>query len=373
MQLRVGFLLHFIFLVESVAFAQVDVPPRGAEASLRVYADDDHVTVITPSAAVHAPLGRGFSGDFAATVDVVTAASVDVTSQASGHAFTEHRYEGDAGVRYAAGQHVALGLRMVGSIESDYQSLRPGASLSLDLRDHTTFIDAEYTAIIDVVGRAGDPLFARDRDGHRLVLSLSQVIGPRTIVDLVLDGERLTGYQSNPYRFVPIYGADGGGVLYSLDEKTPDERLRGAALIRLRQAFGHRHRFFVHADYRFYGDDWRVMSHTASARGIVPLLDGRLTLSAEVRGYLQNAAWFYREQYVDNGSGAPGWRTRDRALGRVRSLSAGSVADFTLFELFGQRPHAVLGVDLIQFWWLDYLPQSERRALLVNASVVVPF
>lgn len=359
-----------VLLLPSLAAAQTDVE-RGGEASLRVYADDDHVTVVTPEVAARSPIGRYFAIEAGATVDVVTAASIDVTSQASSAPFHEQRVEGDLTGTWAPLPTLALRLHGTGSIENDYRSLHVGGGLRLDLARRNGTLDLDYTAIIDQVGRAGDPWFDRPRRGHRLVAAYTQVLGRDTLLDLVVDGELIDGYQASPYRYVPIVNP-GGARLYTLDESVPNLRVRGAGLVRLRQALPRN--LFLHVDYRFYADTWAVTSHTASARLVASLADRRITLGLSARGYLQGAASFQRASYVDDGGGAPAWRTRDRALGRVREVSAGAVGDIALGRPpLADRPHLVAGVDLIQFWWLDFPLQNERRALITSLCITTPF
>lgn len=363
-------LTSWLLLLPSLAAAQVDVV-RGGEGGLRVYADDDHVTVVTPEVTARAPIGRRFAVEAGAMVDVVTAASIDVTSQASSAPFHDQRVEGDLTATFAPLPTLGLRVHGTGSIENDYRSLHVGGGLRLDVAQRNGTLDLDYTAIVDQVGRAGDPWFDRPRRGHRLVAGYTQVLGRGTLLDLVADGEIIVGYQASPYRYVPIVDR-GGARLYTLEESVPDSRLRGAALVRLRQALPGG--VFLHLDYRFYADSWAVTSHTASARLLASLADRRVTLGLAARGYLQGAASFQRANYVDDGGGAPAWRTRDRALGRVRGVTAGVVADIDLGRRpCAESPHLIAGVDLVQFWWLDFPPQHERRALIASLGITTSF
>jgi hypothetical protein len=366
LQLIIGLLAA---IAPAVARAQSSAE-RAGDASFRVYADDDHVTVISPSASTRAPIGRTLAIDLAANVDIVTAASVDVTSQASITTVHERRYETDVALAWAVNRRLTVTPRLVGSIENDYRSLHAGAAVALDSAHHERTLELAYTAAIDEVGRAGDPSFARAHDGHRLSLTLTQVVDPRTFVDLVADGAIESGYLASPYRYVPI--VDPAGVkLYALDEQTPGVRASLAALARVRRAIG---RWFVHADYRLYADTWSIVSHTVSARALLPLARGRVTLAALVRGYLQSGASFYRATYVDNGMGAPAWRTRDRVLSPMRSVSASLVADVALGRGSpADGMHLQAAIDLMRFEYLDFVLQHRRDAVVLSLGVTVPF
>ena len=352
------------------ARAQRGGPARGAEGSLHIYADDDEVTVITPSASAWTPLSDTLALDVATTVDVVTAASVDVVTQASPYTVYEQRVEAGAGLAWTAGRLVGLSGRVVGSTENDYRSLHLSVGARLETPDRNGSLDLAYTAAVDQVGRAGDPAFDRARRGHRLTLTGTEVLGPRTYADLVLDGEIATGYQANPYRYVPILDAGGGSV--SLAERVPGERHSGAALVRLRRAVSDR--VYLHGDYRLYGDSWGIVSHTASASGLVAVAGGRATLGLTARGYTQGAAVFYRAEYSSDAAGVPAWRTRDRALGGMRTLSATVVADVVLTDApADDAPHLVGALGLIRFTFHDFPPQARRDAVVASAQVLVPF
>jgi hypothetical protein len=353
---------------DRAALADLDTV-RGGDASVRVYTDDDHVTVVTPQVRAATPIGRRFALDVGALVDVVSAASIDVTSAASRTTVHDQRVELDVGAEWAVTRTLSLRPRVVGSIENDYRSLHLGLGARVEALDKNLIVSLDYSGVLDQVLRAQDPYFLRPRSGHRLVAVVTVVAGRRTLIDAVLDGELVDGYQASPYRFVPIEDR-GGGRLYSLAEATPDRRLRLAALARLRRALSDH--WFFHADYRFYGDSWSILSHTASARLLAGY--GRVVATAEARGYYQGAASFYRAHYVDDGSGPPAWRTRDRALGGVASVLGGLTLDvFVGRGLPADGPHAVLSVDAFHFWWLDFPLQRDRTAASITAGMATRF
>jgi hypothetical protein len=352
--------LTLVSLVALVPAAWAD-----GEGQLRVYTDDDHVTVITPAATAHAPVGRRVVLGVETTIDVITAASVDVTSQASARPFHDTRVEGGADASWAASDRLTLGARGVGSIENDFRSLQLGADLAVDLARHDTSLALSWTGTFDLVGRAGDPRFARARQDQRVTATWTQVLDRRTYLDLVVEGQLVAGFQASPYRYVPIEDATGARA-YALPEATPDLRAGAAVLARVRRALGEG-ALFLHADYRFYADSWTIASHTLSAGLTVPLLGGRLLVAARIRGYAQGAASFYRAAYVDAGAGAPAWRTRDRALGGMRSLLGDLSGDLA----FG-RVHLIAGIAAMRFVWLDFPAQSHRDALLLTLGVAAP-
>jgi hypothetical protein len=353
--------LAFAAVPPAAAFAQ-DVAAR-ASGSVRVYADDDRVTVISPAASATLPIGRAIVVDVDATADIVTAASVDVTSQASPHAFEEHRLEGGVALSWAASRTTAVRAAANLSDEHDYTSLHLGGGGRVELAQRSVVLDLSYTAAIDEVGRAGDPLFSRSRRGHRLVATWTQVLDERGYLDVVLDGELVSGFQASPYRYGPIFDPQGER-LFSLSERAPELRRSGAALARIRRALTDR--LFAHADYRFYADDWSIVSHTATVRVIWSLQAASLALHA--RGYTQSAALFHRPRYVVDDDVAPAWRTRDRSLGAMRSLTAGATWEVGLpGEL-----RVVVSAAWTRFIWLDDPLQSMRDAVIALIGVTTP-
>jgi hypothetical protein len=337
-----------------------------AEASLRVYADDDRVTVVTPSAWTRLRATPRVSLELDATIDVVSAASVDVTSQASPHAFEELRIEGGVAATVRTGRATSIVASLIGSGESDYRSLHLGLGVRAELARRNTVVDLRYDAALDQVGRRGDPAFARARHAHRVVAAVTQVLDAKGYLDVVVDGEWVTGYQASPYRYVPMFAPDGAR-LYDLPEATPDRRTGVAVLARVRRAVGP---LFLHVDYRLYRDDWDLWSHTGTVRAVLAASE-RVTVSAHARGYTQSAASFHRERYVADAGTAPAWRTRDRALGGMVSVTGGVSLD--LAPAGEDSLHVIAAVGVTRFVWLDYALQRERDAIVATLGVNTPF
>ncbi len=360
--------LQLILTLLPVFAAAQEDGGREVSASVHVYTDDDRVTVVTPSADAHAAVSAAVSADAHVLVDSITAASVDVTSQASPYGFHERRVEEGTILSVELHPQLALSSTLMHSSENDYWSWHAGVGVRLEAFQRNSIFDLRYTQAWDEVGRAGDPIFAKDRSGQHLQFAYHQVVDPSMLADLVVDLEHVGGYQANPYRFVPIYGA-GGLRLYSLPERLPEDRHRIAGLLRLRKAVSSAS--FLHADYRFYADDWGVLGHTASALWLTRFGEARAGL--QFRGSWQEAASFYRREYQDV-DGAPAWRTRARELGGLWSVSAGVVGDVVLSRLRGAEPWRLnLSLGLARFSWADFALQDQRDAILSNVGVVAPF
>jgi len=299
-----------------------------------------------------------------ATIDAVTAASIDVVSAASPYAFTETRIEGGGRVALALSPRQQVAAHAVFSGEHDFAAVRLGASWRAEVAARNATLELTYSAGLDTVGRADDPTFARDRREHRLAAALTQITDRRGYVDLVLEAADQRGYLANPYRFVPIEMA--GAPAFVVPEQVPAQRTAVAGLLRVRRALTAAR--FAAGDYRLSRDTWGITSHTASARATQALRDDQVLLAVELRGYHQDAASFQRAVYRDDG-GVPAWRTRDHALGRMDTLTIGVLADAALPW---RTIHVAASAAWMRLWWHDDPRQAGRDALIASVALRVP-
>ena len=336
-----------------------------SEARLRVYADDDHVTVVSPSVATEFDATDSVRLAIASKVDAVSAASVDVISSASPGDVNELRLEGMANATWSQSSRIQLRAGSVVSVERDYTSLRPSIGGQLEVANRNATLDVAYTAVVDSATNAVDESFKRKRRGHIVAAGLTQILAPSTYLDLLLDARRLDGYHASPYRRVP-WRDSTMPVVTLLEERTPSIRASGAAMLRMRRAMNSAATWFLHASYRFYRDSWEVSSHTIRAQLLREALDGRLLLSANVRGYQQGAADFYRAYYVmTDAQRVPQFRTADRTLGGMNSVHGSVSADAKLGPV-----HLLSAVSLTQFTFKNFPAQRRRRAVTMELSVV---
>jgi hypothetical protein len=339
-----------------------------ARAALRIYADDDHVTVVSPSAAVAAAIGRSLTLDGDVTADVVTGASVDVVTSASPRTVHERRIEAGLALTRELRIGDASRISALGraSHENDYDSFRAGLAIHTELAAHNTVLELRYLGGADQAGDVTDAMFRRTRTTSELVASVSQVLGPRTVATLVVDATLADGYHGSPYRLVPVTIA-AMPVPLRVGEVTPSARRSIAVSAQVRRAFGDR--WFVTLDDRGYLDDWAVTSETATAE-VLRTVGDRVLLGATMRVYLQGGARFYRGAYLADPD-VPTFRTRDRTLGPMRSLFVSTTADVALDD--DDRWHLVAAAGVLDTWFLDSPAQSERRALVLTGSLAHPF
>src|SRR5262249_16218254 len=84
----------------------------------------------------------------------------------------------------------------------------------------------------------------------------------------------------------------------------------------------------VKLDYRFYTDDWGVVSHEASTR-LAQYLSRGMYAQYEYRFYTQTQADFYRTEYAST-NGIQGYLTGDYRLGPLSSHLFGLTLNFDL-------------------------------------------
>ncbi len=371
MRLQLGAAAFIFCLVLGSAHAQELDRTPSSEGRVRIYTDDDHVTVVSPAVATRLPLGETFELALASTVDVVSAASVDVITQASPSEVHEIRVEGDASLVWALSSRMRLRAGGIVSHESDYDSIRPMVGGQIEVADRNATIDIGYTLAIDEVGDARDEKFSKSRRGHIVSAGYTQILDVRTYVDLIVELRHFKGFHSSPYRMVPIVSPLSSAI-DSLDERTPSLRKSAAALLGVRRSLTSN--WFLHSSIRAYSDEWEVASLTLSAQLLRTFADERFLVGWNLRAYSQGAASFYRAYYEVGAAGEmPEFRTRDRSLGTMRSLHSSLTLDAALAKnpsTESWRLRSMLSVT--QFTFPNFPAQAERNALILGLSLLAP-
>lgn len=368
-----------LLLLGHLAEARAD-EPNALSFDTLVYSDTDNVLVVSPQVAARRALDdEGGEATARAVVDVISAASVDVVTQAT-PGFTEVRREADLAASYRVGS-LLPGLRYRYSDEPDYRSHGFGGTLARDFADHDTTIAVGYDVSLDTVGRSGTAFsdWSRDLTTHTAEVSWTQNLGPRTIGRLAYSLVVQDGYLEKPYRYVPLFDPgtlaelDADGMTLDRDnfssyrlperppEEVPDRRVRHAVALRgLRFVPG---LGALQGDYRFYVDSWGMQAHTADATIRIPA--GRFRIDVEDRLHWQGPVDFWRRAYTIEGAGeVPRWRTVDRDLGGYLqdSLLVRGQVQLGAFEIYG------LGGGMVTRF-RDYLFLDWRLALIAEAGL----
>ncbi len=305
-----------------IAHADGSISMRGA------YYKETSTRVVQPM--IDAELEVGESGQLVAhsLVDAITSASA--ASGASGTAFTERRLEG--GFLY---MHQLHNFRVGGggrySTEPDYQSTFVNIRLEAELAQRNTTLSLNLARGDDSIDNSGSQggltaIQSGQLQTTMVSVSASQLLSPVSIFSLSYDLSYLDGFQENIYRTVVA-----GGMIQA--ERVPDSRLR--------QALAGTLRYFVDATnttliggYRFYTDDWDILSNAPELRIVQELFDEQADLQLSYRYYRQRSSFFYKEVYDTADMNLEPFVTDDDKLGRVRVHTFGVKAGSRM-ELFG--------------------------------------
>jgi hypothetical protein len=337
--------------------------------ALYVRTDSDSTTVVSPRVHANKSVGESTQVDATYAADVWTSASIDIRTSASVQRVTEQRDELDVSVAHAF-EDVALHVGYRLSIENDYDSNGLSAGLAYDFADNAARLELSVNAFHDIVGRSGQPDFARRLDTVNSRLSFTQVLDPSMFAQLTYELAWLDGYQASPYRYVPIaspgIGCEDG--VPCLPERVPDRRLRHAFALTLRRALGAA--LSIGATYRMYLDDWALRSHTALAE--LGWNAGEHTLLAlRLRYYTQGAVDFYEERYTQ--LPAPdAFLTHDRELSAMSAERVGLELEQGIpFDAGAKTLRLSLSLAGALFHYDEFVGLSSVRALEVTTALVL--
>lgn len=265
--------------------------------------------------------------------------------------FRDTRFAGSAGVTLPWGRLTSATLGLYGSGEHDYTSLGANAAVTREFNRKNTTVTlraARYEDSVNPEGgvpvalsamppatgeRGDDDKLAPDKDDDEdggdslaksvtdLGLSVTQVLGRRTLLTLNYTNSRVAGYQTDPYKLLtvvdPVSGAPRATDPY-LFESRPDRRLKHAVAGELLRHLG---RDVMTLSYRYFDDDWGVTSHTGELNYRLNFAKGQY-LQPNVRRYHQTAADFYRRWLVD-GQAPPANASADYRLGDLTAMTYG--------------------------------------------------
>jgi hypothetical protein len=358
------------FAVVTVVLA-VAAPPARADnaftAKTQVYTDNDHTAVVSPLVALSRDAWSGGTLSASYVADIVSSASVDVISNATGH-MTDFRSEITAGLSQKLRTTTLTG-SYVYSVENDYASHNIDLGFSQDFFDKNSTLALGWSLSANKVGRTGDQSF------HDSLLvtgggaSWTQVLDRKTIAQLSYTFSYNDGLQSSPYRFVRFEDPMSGETELKHAERDPRQRYRHAAVLGL-----NRHIFSdssIQADYRFYDDNWGVQAHTVQLRYFVSF--GDVTLRLRERFYFQTDASFFRSHYTVEADGSmPAFFTADRELSKFWSNLVGAKISWRL-PWVHRALELEAKVDYFHFGYVDFALLASRDGANIEAGLNVAY
>lgn len=232
------------------------------------------------------------------------------------------------------------------SEEDDYSATNAGLRYEHELADKLTTLSLgaghSYDKLTPTQGRTATGTLAADRTATSGFVGVSRVLGEVTAVQSTVSVTQHDGYLSDPYK--RAYIASGPTTVA---DRRPGSRMQLAWLTRLRHFFTGPGAA-LHADYRYYHDDWEVDAHSVELAWHQRV--GRnLRLVPGARWYSQGQAYFYQPYYAS--ARADGLASSDYRLSPYAAVSASLDANVTLagwglnarYEAYRSEAGAALG------------------------------
>jgi len=224
------------------------------------------------------------------------------------------------------------------SKERDYVSYGAALNYSIDLNDKNTTLNAGLSHAFDQV-LSNEFTFLRHtavKNTDDLILGLTQLLSPGTIVTANGTFSHAAGYLNDPYRGVVFdesaINANAQVVLHG--EKRPGSRDSQAIMVSLTQAVP-RLNASVEGTYRYYHDSFGVMANTAGITWLQKL-GRRVTVAPSFRYYRQEAASFYGIQFSgdpqNDPARAPRFFSSDYRLSFLETFTLGIDATIKLHD-----------------------------------------
>jgi hypothetical protein len=241
------------------------------------------------------------------------------------------------------------------SKEKDYTSMNLGIGTERNYNDKNTTLSVAGGFSYDWIDPT-DPSFSLARPSSEekwsidLFAGFSQILSRASTESFTVNYKHSDGYLSDPYKAIVELGASGT----LLSDERPDQKDQVSLLAR------YRHHFemvsgSVHADYRFYSDDWGTTSHTVDLAWYQNFLEW-LTITPSVRWYSQGKADFY-ETVLPAGR-VPNHRSSDYRLSPYGALSYKIKAEVEFNDLLGYDAPA----------WLQAVGISDGLDLIASVS-----
>ncbi|MBK9265254.1 MAG: DUF3570 domain-containing protein [Polyangiaceae bacterium] len=337
------------------------------------FSSSDHLTVISPQASARVPLRDWLTMDASYEADVITAASVDLVTAASPRGYQEERHGFSAGATFRPAAATVVAAQYTPSFEPDYVSHGVALSAEREWWDRRLTTQVGYRFSADRIGRRGDAQDTWQKlNSHSLTVGLGWVFSRRMVGDVVYELQFHDGFQSSPYRYVPIYHPGSNYAIGGVPESVPTERTRHAIAAGLRRAFGSH--WFGSARLRLYADTWGIASFTNEFEVQRSLFGSRILLGLRGRIYGQSSATFHAYRYELRDDALPKFRDADKMLSSGFSFLGGPRIDASfgrigpisdlratcMFEFYAQR-------------FFNFAPLSERYATIVSFGVAAEF
>ena len=209
----------------------------------------------------------------------------------SGATIDDTRYDFSVGAQYF-GEKFTISPSLGYSTEKDYTAISGGIEVEYEFPNKATSISGGISASFDEVDPTQESGIARvnneDKENYAIYGTISQVINKNTIIKSTLGVSVFDGFLSDPYKQAWVNTA-------LVADNRPDDRTQYTWSTQLRR-YSELLGAALHADYRFYYDDWNVRSHTLDL-GLHKVTESGWAFDTSLRYYTQTQADFYEPFY----------------------------------------------------------------------------
>lgn len=216
----------------------------------------------------------------------------EVVQVMSGASIKDKRRDVSANISYQ-GKSTLLKTFVAHSDEDDYESLSLGASVSFDFDNKlSTWTLAGDFSNDDIMPVDTDLYSTRPIEGSKhsssLLVSYSRILNKSLMMQVSAGYISKSGLLSDPYKVVFVDNS-------LLGDSRPNTRKATTIATQLRY-YVQSANGALHADYRFYDDDWQVTSHTIDLAWYQNL-PYDIQLVPSIRLYSQSDSYFYQVYY----------------------------------------------------------------------------
>ncbi len=241
------------------------------------------------------------------------------------------------------------------SVERDYTSMHYGLGAERNFNDKNTVLNLSGAFSYDWVNPTdSDGDITRpgsdQKWGIDLFAAMSQIVSRASVVQATVNYKHSEGFLNDPYKLVAsVNPADP-----RFTDERPDSKDQVSVMLRYRHHFEALNGS-AHGDYRFYADDWGIISHTVELAWYQTFFE-RLTFAPAVRWYTQSKADFY--EAILPGGTPPGERSSDYRLSPYGAVSIKGKLEYECRDVFDYNPPR----------WLEQIGISEGLDLIAAIS-----
>lgn len=181
---------------------------------------------------------------------------------------------------------------------------------------------------------------------------MTQVLNRNSLLQLNYTLGYSNGYLTDPYKIISVSGAAPYDLQY---ENRPNQRLGNSLYLRFIQ--NRKGGDVMKLSYRYYVDDWGIMSHTIDFK-YRNRMSGKWYVQPHLRLYSQSAADFYGYIFYSD-TQVTGYASGDYRLGNLASYTAG----VQMGREFSRKLDANLRVEYLQ--QIDRLDRFDTNEALI--------